>query len=97
MRIMDSLEKVFWIRIGFAIAAGLVAGLLGFSSINGNGINGILIGFSFYIISYIVMRGLYIRKILPTDRNKLITTGLGSYIFMFLFVWILYNTIMFSK
>ncbi|GIU70867.1 MAG: hypothetical protein KatS3mg003_0346 [Candidatus Nitrosocaldaceae archaeon] len=90
---MDILDRVFWLRIGFAVIAGLVAGGLGFLSFNENAANGIGIGFLFYLISYIVARGIYGKIIPSTDKNKLITTGIGAYVFMFLFIWILYNTI----
>ncbi len=94
---MNPLDKVFWIRIIFAVIAGLVAGGLGFLSINKDAASGIGIGFLFYILSYATVRAFYGKSILPTERSKLITTGIGAYIFMFLFIWILYNTISFGR
>lgn len=93
---MDALDKVFWVRISLAVIAGFVAGALGFFSTNLNSINGIGIGFLFYIISYIVVRALYGKSIPTTERKRLATNGIGGYIFMFLFIWILYNTIVYS-
>ena len=93
------MDKVFWLRIGFAILAGLIAGGLGFLSINKdmNPAGGVGIGFLLYIISYIVARSMYSKKVPKDDRRKLFTTGIGAYIFMFLFIWILYNTIVFVQ
>ena len=84
-------------RIGFAVIAGLVAGGMGFLTFNENAANGIGIGFLFYIISYVVARSRYGKMIPPSDKNKLLTNGIGGYVFMFLFIWILYNTIAFMQ
>ncbi len=94
---METLDKVFWLRVGFAIIAGLTTGIVGFISFNENAINGIGVGMIFYILSYILASALYKRKILASEKSKLFTTGIGAYIFMFLFVWILYNTFIFVE
>lgn len=97
MEQLETLDRVFWLRIGFAVIAGLIAGGLGFLSFNEKAANGIGVAFLFYIISYVVARSRYGRSIPPSDKNKLITTGIGAYVFMFLFIWILYNTIAFVQ
>ncbi len=94
---METLDKVFWIRIGLAIIAGLVTSALGFNSFNEHAVNGIGIGILFYILSYVIAVMLYKRIILSSEKSKLFTTGIGAYIFMFLFIWILYNTIIFAN
>ncbi len=94
---MDALDRVFWLRIGFAVIAGLLAGGLDFLTFNENAANGIGIGFLLYIVSYVVARSRYGRMIPPSDKKKLLTNGIGGYIFMFLFIWILYNTIAFMQ
>jgi hypothetical protein len=42
---------------------------------------------TFYIAKYSILKGIN-----PKDKNRLITQGIGSYIMMFLFTWILFNT-----
>jgi hypothetical protein len=45
-----------------------------------------------FIISIGIAKSMKI-PILPTDKKKLITTGYGSYVLMFIFSWILVTTI----
>ncbi len=96
-KIKRGLDKVFWIRIGLGILAGILAAEIGDPmDVSGR------IGFGFgimivmFIISYGVARSLRI-PILPTDKKKLLTTGYGSYFLMFIFSWILTNTLMHAE
>jgi len=43
--------------------------------------------FTYYLAKYTILKG-----IAPKDKNRLITQGIGSYIMMFIFSWILFNT-----
>ena len=45
-----------------------------------------------FVISYVIAKSMRI-PIVPTDKKKLITTGYGSYFLMFIFCWILVNTL----
>jgi hypothetical protein len=42
---------------------------------------------TYYLAKYTILKG-----IAPKDKNRLITQGIGSYIMMFIFSWILFNT-----
>ncbi|MBI1827892.1 MAG: hypothetical protein HY222_07825 [Thaumarchaeota archaeon] len=89
----NPLDKLFWLRVGMGILAGALSAELGFSieetsrPFLGFGIMIIL-----FIISYAIAKAMRIQ--LPTsDKKKLIMTGIGSYFFMFVFSWILVNTL----
>ena len=71
--------------------AGIVAGT-DFLSFDPLWEYGIGVGFMFYFASYMIARIYISRYLLPTEYRKMVTTGLPGYIFMFLIVWILYNT-----
>jgi hypothetical protein len=87
------LDKLFWIRVGLAAIGGIVATFL-FEPIEGEERRWVSIGFMIiiFIISAIIGKGLKI-GLPPSDRKKLITTGIGSYVFIYLFMWILSYTL----
>lgn len=82
------LNKLFWMRISLAIIAGIAATFL-FESIEGEERRWTSIGFMIilFMITIGVAKGM--RMQLPSsDRKKLVTQGLGSYVFLYLFMWI---------
>ena len=89
---LGPIDKIFWMRVGFGVLAGILAGALGYLSYNPQAFRGIGIGFMIYFVSYILARFLFGKRLPPTDYRKMVTTGMAGYVFMFLFVWILYNT-----
>jgi hypothetical protein len=93
----QKLSLLAWLRVGFGAAAGLIAGLLNFltlqpPTVNPNAYNGIIIGFLIYFGSFYFAKYNLVKGINPKDKNKLITQGIGSYIIMFIFSWIMFNT-----
>lgn len=84
-------------RIVFGVLAGIVAGALGYLSFNPQAFRGIGIGFMIYFVSYIVAKFYVGKNLPPTDYRKMITTGMAGYVFMFMFVWILYNTFVLTE
>ncbi|MFQ5940515.1 MAG: hypothetical protein ACE5KA_02295 [Nitrososphaerales archaeon] len=94
---MGPIDKIFWMRIGFGIIAGIVAGAVGYLSFNPEAFKGIGIGFMIYFASYIVARFFMGRNLPPTDYRKMVTTGMAGYVFMFMFVWIMYNTFVLTE
>jgi multidrug transporter EmrE-like cation transporter len=87
------LDKLFWIRMGLAAMAGVAATFL-FESIDGEERRWASIGFMIIIFIASVMIGKGMRIGLPpSDRKKLVTTGIGSYVFIYLFMWILSYTL----
>ena len=92
------LQLLAWTRVGLGALAGLLAGILPFATpsattFNSNSYADVYIAVFVYVASYYFAK--YSMKIpLPyKDRNKLITQGIGGFIMLFLFTWILYNTL----
>jgi hypothetical protein len=77
--------------------AGLVAGFAGFVTtqlnvVNPNAYYGAYIGIIVYIVSFYLAKYNLVKGIAYKDRNKLFTQGLGSYVIMFIFTWIVAST-----
>ena len=87
------LGKLFWLRVGMGILAGALSAELGYSvEETSRPFLGIGIIIVLFIISYGIAKAMRIQ--LPTsDKKKLIMTGIRSYFFMFVFSWILVNTL----
>jgi hypothetical protein len=86
-------DQLFWLRIALAVIAGTSATFL-FDSIEGEERRWTSI--AFMIIIFIVSIGIAksMNLQLPkSDRKKLVTTGIGSYIFIYLFMWIFTYTL----
>jgi multidrug transporter EmrE-like cation transporter len=87
------LDKLFWIRIGMAALGGVVATFL-FESIEGEERRWASIGFMIIVFIASAIIGKSMKIGLPhSDRKKLVTTGMGTYIFLYLFMWILSYTL----
>jgi len=87
------LDKLFWLRVGLAVIAGTSATFI-FDSIEGEERRwaSIIFMIILFIASVFIAKGMNLH--LPkSDRKKLVTTGIGSYIFIYLFMWILTYTI----
>jgi len=82
-------NKLFWLRVVFAIFAGLFSGVMNFS--NESAFFGVLTIILFYLLSYFI--GKYYIFSGKVDSSSLFTTGIGTYIMLSLFVWILYYTL----
>ncbi len=89
---MKPTDKVFWLRVVMGISTGLILGILTIS-VGFSGSNGVLFAFLMYIASYYIARATVSAELPPKDARKLITAGLGSFIMLFLFTWILINTL----
>jgi hypothetical protein len=87
------LDRLFWLRVGFAVIAGTLATFL-FEDIQGEERRWASIVFMIivFIVTVFIAKSMKIQ--LPSsDRKKIVMQGLGSYIFIYLFVWILTYTI----
>ncbi len=87
------LDRLFWLRVGFAVIAGTLATFL-FEDIQGEERRWASIVFMIiiFIVTIFIAKSMKIQ--LPSsDRKKIVTQGIGSYIFLYLFVWILTYTI----
>ena len=88
------LDKLFWLRVGLAVIAGIAATFI-FEPIDGEERRWSSIAFMIIIFIVSVVIGKAMNPQIPkSDRKKLVTTGIGSFIFIYLFMWILSYTIM---
>jgi hypothetical protein len=87
------LAKLFWMRIALGIIAGAAATFV-FEGIEGEERRWASIGFMImlFFASIIVAKGMKMQ--LPSsDRKKIVTQGIGSYVFLYLFTWIVSYTL----
>jgi hypothetical protein len=87
------LDRLFWIRIGLAAIGGTIATFL-FEPIEGEERRWASIVFMIviFVMSAVIGKGMKI-GLPPSDRKKLVTTGIGTYVFVYLFMWILSYTL----
>ena len=87
------LDRLFWIRIGLAAIGGAVATFL-FEPIEGEERRwaSIIFMIIIFVVSAVIGKGMKI-GLPPSDRKKLVTTGIGTYVFVYLFMWILSYTL----
>lgn len=87
------LDKLYWFRIALAVIGGTAATFM-FDSIEGEERRWASIGFMIIIfIASIVMAKSMNLKLPKSDRKKIVTQALGSYVFLYLFTWILSFTL----
>jgi len=84
---------LFWLRIALAVMGGIAATFI-FDSLEGEDRRWASITFMIiiFIVSIIIAKGMKMQ--LPrSDRKKLVTTGIGSFVFLYLFSWIVSYTL----
>ncbi len=84
---------LFWLRVALAVMGGIAATFI-FDSIEGEDRRWASITFMIilFIVSIIIAKGMKMQ--LPrSDRKKLVTTGIGSFVFLYLFSWIVSYTL----
>jgi hypothetical protein len=59
---------------------------------NPNAYDALYVAFFLFLLTYYLARTTFLKGISPKDKNRLITQGIGSYIMMFIFSWIIFNT-----
>ena len=87
------LSKLFWMRIALGIGAGIVTTFI-FEDIEGEERRWASIGFMIilFFASIIVAKAMNL-QLPPSDRKKIVTQGIGSYVFLYLFSWIVSYTL----
>jgi hypothetical protein len=87
------LNKLFWIRVSLAIIAGTLATFI-FEDIEGEERRWASIGFMIIIFAGTIIMAKGMKMQLPSsDRKKIVTQGIGSYVFLYLFTWIVTYTL----
>ena len=86
-------DQLFWLRIALAVIAGTAATFI-FEPMEGEERRWSSIAFMIiiFIVSVGIGKGMNLQ--LPkSDRKKLVTTAIGSYVFIYLFMWIFTYTL----
>ncbi len=91
-RVKSGLDKLFWFRVGLGVLAGTLSAIIGDPIESYRVELGFGIMIVLFIVSYVMAKGMKI-PIAITEKKKLITTGYGSYFLIFIFSWILVNTL----
>jgi hypothetical protein len=86
---MPGFDKLYWLRIGLAAVAGFTAQTL----VSADYTTGLTIGIAVYLASYYVARFTWYRALDNKSQGKVYTTGIGGFVMVFLFTWILLYTL----
>jgi len=88
-------DKLFWLRIGFALIGGAIATFLfeGIEDSEEHRWSSITFMIVLFIVTCFIAKGMKI-NFPKSDRKKLVTTGIGSFIFLYLFAWIMTYTLL---
>ena len=90
------LDQLFWLRIILAAVAGVTAVFI-FESVEGEERRWAAIGYMALLFLATIFVAKSMRIPLPkSDRKKIVTQGIFSYIFLFLFIWVLTYTVVFA-
>ena len=86
---------LFWLRFCFAIIGGAIATFLfeGIEDSEERRWSSIIFMIVLFIITCFIAKGMKI-NFPKSDRKKLVTTGMGSYVFLYLFSWIMTYTLL---
>ncbi len=88
-------NMLFWLRIGFALIGGAIATFLfeGIEDSEERRWSSIIFMIVLFIVTCFIAKGMKI-NFPKSDRKKLVTTGMGSFIFLYLFAWIMAYTLL---
>jgi len=87
------INTLFWLRVALAIIGGIAATFI-FDSLEGEDRRWASIAFMIIIFIVSIGIGKGMKMQLPrSDRKKLVTTAIGSFVFLYLFSWIVSYTL----
>ncbi|RNJ78165.1 MAG: hypothetical protein EB829_05275 [Nitrosopumilus sp. H8] len=87
------LNQLFWMRVALAVIAGSAATFI-FDDIEGEDRRWASIGFMIIVFFGTIIVAKNMRMQLPpSDRKKIVTQAIGSYVFLYLFTWIVTYTL----
>ncbi len=86
---LPAFDKLYWLRVGFAAGAGILAATL----VGTDYTSGISIGILMYLISYYLARFTWYKGLGREGQGKVYTTGVGSFVLVFVFTWLLIFTV----
>jgi len=82
-------DKLYWLRAGFAAVGGLLAALL----VGPDYFGGVSLGILMYLVSYYLPLMTWYKGQPREVQGKVYTTGVGTFVLVFLFSWILLFTV----
>ena len=88
-------DKLFWLRVAFAVIGGTMATFLfeGIEHDEEHRWTSIAFMIILFLVTCFIAKGMKI-NFPKSDRKKIVTTGIGSYVFMYLFAWIMSFTLL---
>jgi hypothetical protein len=90
---LTPLDKLYWLRVAAGVLSGVLATLLGFVGANQpEAYRGVILALAIYALTSYAAR-YHMFKNLGVSLRKIYTHGIGSFIMLFLFTWILLNTL----
>ena len=88
-------NTLFWMRFALALIGGAAAEFLfdGIADSEEKRWSSIIFMIGLFVATCFIAKGMKI-KFSKSDRKKLVTTGIGSYVFLYLFAWIMTHTML---
>ena len=92
-------DKLYWLRAGLGALGGVLAELLTTGTnaagavVSADWVTGVSIAMLVYLVSYYVTRFTWYKGLDREGQGKIYTTGLGSFVIIFLFTWMLLFTL----
>jgi len=88
-------DKLFWMRFVFALGGGVIATFVfdGIADSEEKRWSSIIFMIVLFVVTCFIAKGMKI-TFQKSDRKKLVTTGIGSYVFLYLFAWIMTHTML---
>lgn len=88
----SAFDKLYWLRIGTAVVAGIATHFLQIS-LGADWLTGISLGIGIYLVTYYAAWFAWYRGIPRVQQGKIYTTGIGGFAMVFLFTWMLLFTL----
>lgn len=82
-------DKLFWLRAGLGAVTGVLAQFI----FGGDYYNGVVLGLLVYLLSYYFARFVWGKKVTKQEMAKLYTSGIGTFVMLYLFFWLLLFTL----
>jgi len=88
-------NTLFWMRFALALIGGAAAEFLfdGIADMEEKRWSSIIFMIGLFVATCFIAKGMKI-NFPKSDRKKLVTTGIGSYVFLYLFAWIMTHTML---
>ncbi len=89
---LKPLNMIYLSRVGFGVVASVMCTLVGLSNPGFNNLlNGISVAILVYIVTYYVLKALFMTKV--EKVTKIFTMGIGAYFLTWIVAWVLLITL----